>query len=374
MAPLSWGSFPTTTPFPFHFLRRSSKPISTVQFTSSMASYTDPPPPPHPSLEVIGGGKDRFLPALKTIHHPYEGYPLVASNRHVETILASLYRSKPDVKYKRECLRMKDNGSVALDWVSGDDRRLPRETPVLILLPGLTGGSQDSYVRHMLIRARSKGWRVVVFNSRGCGSSPVTTPQFYSASFLGDIREVVAHVGGRYPDANLYAVGWSLGANILVNYLGQETHRLSGGASLGNPFNLVIADQDFRKGLNNIYDKSLSKALRSIFKRHALLFEDIGGEFNIKLAANARTIREFDEGLTRVSFGFKTVDDYYLKSGSANSIKHVRKPLLCIQVIQLCIVNEDYKTSLNHLPTIMSYWDATVLDMVSNPKRSRGIR
>lgn len=45
--------------------------------------------------------------------------------------------------------------------------------------------------------------------------------QFYSASFLGDMREVVDHVGARYPEANLYAVGWSLGANILVRYLGQ---------------------------------------------------------------------------------------------------------------------------------------------------------
>lgn len=45
--------------------------------------------------------------------------------------------------------------------------------------------------------------------------------QFYSASFLGDMREVVGHVGTRYPKANLYAVGWSLGANILVRYLGQ---------------------------------------------------------------------------------------------------------------------------------------------------------
>lgn len=45
--------------------------------------------------------------------------------------------------------------------------------------------------------------------------------QFYSASFLGDMREVVSHVTARYPNANLYGVGWSLGANILVRYLGQ---------------------------------------------------------------------------------------------------------------------------------------------------------
>lgn len=35
------------------------------------------------------------------------------------------------------------------------------------------------------------------------------------------MSEVVAHVNNRYPMANIYAVGWSLGANILVRYLGQ---------------------------------------------------------------------------------------------------------------------------------------------------------
>lgn len=45
--------------------------------------------------------------------------------------------------------------------------------------------------------------------------------QFYSASFIGDMREVVEHVATQFPKANLYAVGWSLGANILVQYLGQ---------------------------------------------------------------------------------------------------------------------------------------------------------
>ena len=33
--------------------------------------------------------------------------------------------------------------------------------------------------------------------------------------------------------------------------------------------------------------------------RHALLFEDTGGEYNIGLVANAKSVREFDDGLTR---------------------------------------------------------------------------
>lgn len=236
----------------------SSPPLTSARtlrrhFSIFAAAAADPKPPEtprlhhHASLEVIG---DRFLPALKdSLSEPYGAFPLVGFNRHVETIYAAFYRSVPLVRLRRECLRTKDNGSVALDWVAGDDTSLPPESPILILLvpfdskldldylkiesfilfffclenvqPGLTGGSQDSYVRHMLLRARSKKWRCVVFNSRGCGDSPVTTPQFYSASFLGDISEVVAHVGARFPRANLYAAGWSLGGNILVNYLGQ---------------------------------------------------------------------------------------------------------------------------------------------------------
>ncbi|XP_022949852.1 embryogenesis-associated protein EMB8-like [Cucurbita moschata] len=353
------------TPIPFHFppMARAflgSTPSSSLLTTSRLSSFTpslinnqrrrslrlttaavvamsefpsEKPIQPHPSLEVIGGGCDRFLPALKDLNLPYKPFPVIGWNRHLETIFASFYRSCPDVRFRRECLRAADNGTVALDWVVGDDLRLPIDAPVLILLPGLTGGSQDSYVRHMLVRARDRGWRAVVFNSRGCGNSPVTTPQFYSASFLGDMREVVEHVTKRYPKANVYAVGWSLGGNILVNYLGQDSLScpLSGAVSLCNPFDLVVADEDFRKGFNNVYDKALARALRRIFSKHADLFNDMPGEFNIPLAANARTVREYDDALTRVSFGFNSVDEYYSKSSSSKFIKDVKIPLLCIQ-------------------------------------------
>ncbi|KAL2551049.1 esterase/lipase/thioesterase family protein [Forsythia ovata] len=88
----------------------------------------------HPSLEVIGGAMEKFLPAFKTINLPYTPYPVFGWNRHVETIFTAFFRSRPDVRFRRECLRTKDNGAVALDWVCGDDSRLPSDSPVLILL------------------------------------------------------------------------------------------------------------------------------------------------------------------------------------------------------------------------------------------------
>ncbi|KAK3018822.1 hypothetical protein RJ639_003450, partial [Escallonia herrerae] len=292
-------------------------------------------PDPHPSLEVTGGGRDSFLPALKTLTRPYHPFPLSGG-------IATWRPSSPPIF---ACAPT--SGSAAS--VSGSRTAAPslstgfrlitvtRRLTLLSLfcsleaehhMPGLTGGSGDTYVRHMLNKARDKGWRVVVFNSRGCGNSPVTTPQFYSASFTEDLREVVAHVSSRYPNGNLYAVGFSLGANILVRYLGQESHMcpLSGAVSLCNPLNLVIADEDFHKGFNNVYDKALAKFSRS--KRVGMHFFSKTWEVR---AANAKSVRVFDDGLTRVSFGFKSVDDCYSNSSSSDSIKHVSTPLLCIQ-------------------------------------------
>ena len=56
------------------------------------------------------------------------------------------------------------------------------------MIAGLTGGSHDSYVKHMVLSCRSSGLRAIVFNSRGTSDGPVTSPQFYSASYTGDMR------------------------------------------------------------------------------------------------------------------------------------------------------------------------------------------
>ncbi|XP_002971512.2 embryogenesis-associated protein EMB8 [Selaginella moellendorffii] len=300
---------------------------------------------PRDDLEIVSGDgelRSEILHNMPTVkRRKYRAFPVIGSNRHVETVFAAFYRHRPKMRFRRECLRMIDGGTVALDWpVMGEDRdaakwreKLPSDAPVLIFLPGLTGGSHDSYVKYLVSRVRNIGWHTVVFNSRGCSDSPVTSPKFYSASFTEDLRQVVRFVAYRFPESRIYAVGWSLGANILVRYLGQEGENciLSGAVSLCNPFDLVVADEDFRKGFNNIYDKSLATSLRTIFRKHAALFEEIGGEYNIPLAANAKTVRQFDEGLTRVSFGYRSVDEYYADASSSKSIEHVKVPLFCIQ-------------------------------------------
>ena len=109
---------------------------TTTATTTTMPSSDLPEAQAHPSLEIVGGATDSILPVLNATltRNPYNPFPFFGWNRHVETIYASFFRTRPDVRLRRECLRTKDNGSVALDWVSGDDRQLPPDSPLLILL------------------------------------------------------------------------------------------------------------------------------------------------------------------------------------------------------------------------------------------------
>uniref|UniRef100_A0A7C9DIP1 Alcohol O-acetyltransferase n=1 Tax=Opuntia streptacantha TaxID=393608 RepID=A0A7C9DIP1_OPUST len=126
-----------SSPALFRFRASATSPTA-VASVSPMAENRTPGKQAarfHPSLNVIGGGFEKFSPAFKSnLQQPYRPCPVIGSNRHIETIFAAFFRSLPDVRFRRECIRTKDDGAVALDWVAGDDRNLAPLSPVLILL------------------------------------------------------------------------------------------------------------------------------------------------------------------------------------------------------------------------------------------------
>jgi predicted alpha/beta-fold hydrolase len=64
------------------------------------------------------------------------------------------------------------------------------------------------------------GLQCVVFNARGCGDIELTTPRPFTGAHTTDMSEVVQRV--QYvvgSEAKLFAVGFSLGAGIMVVYI-----------------------------------------------------------------------------------------------------------------------------------------------------------
>lgn len=91
---------------------------------------------------------------------------------HFHTIYASYlhdYISHPGIEYRRETLVQADGGNVTVDWV--DRPHHAPTTPTVLMLHGLSGGSQEAYIKSAITEFEKRGWRCVVFNARGCAGT-----------------------------------------------------------------------------------------------------------------------------------------------------------------------------------------------------------
>lgn len=69
-----------------------------------------------------------------------------------------------------------EDGKLTLDWVipKGSDEN----TPIVLILPGMTGSNDTSYVRHFVRIITGQGYCALVFTSRGNGNSAVEVSAF----------------------------------------------------------------------------------------------------------------------------------------------------------------------------------------------------
>ncbi|ORZ25429.1 Alpha/Beta hydrolase protein [Absidia repens] len=271
-------------------------------------------------------------------------------NGHLQTGYASIYKGTPsmdDITYQRKYLRMKDGGQVALDWFPGlpntastdnqDDNLI--DTPTLVCLHGLTGGSHESYIRGILetVTAAPFNYQSVVINSRGCGKSEVKTPQLYCGAHTEDTRVAIQHIRNQLkPGTPLIAVGFSMGANILVNYLGEEEDRtpLTAAISVANPFDFSWCINNLEKGIfsQKVYSTTMATSLKNLFTTHREMLAK-NENVNEEEVMSAITIRQFDDACTRKMFGYASVDDYYFDASSSRRIENVKIPLLCLNAL-----------------------------------------
>jgi predicted alpha/beta-fold hydrolase len=206
---------------------------------------------------------------------------------HLSTIYCTIANFDYDeVSYSRTLLRVPDGGTIALDFtppITPDNPLIEGQT-ILVALHGLTGGSHESYVRDVMKKVTSKkdeqglGWRGVVVNFRGCAGSPVTGGNFqlYHGGYTDDLRCALAYLSHLTPQSPLHGIGFSLGANVLAKYLGEEGAGtpLKSGVILGCPFDFYEGHLFLSQGyLKSIYSKAMAKNLRTMLGRHAHIFD-----------------------------------------------------------------------------------------------------
>lgn len=300
-------------------------------------------------------------------------------NGHFQTIYMSLkdFTKVDQVIYERTVLRLPDGGTLSLDITPPPStpaaRALAPDAPVIVVQHGLTGGSYEPYVRSILAgacREKAKGglgFRAVVINFRGCAGTPITSPQWYSAGHTEDLRSGVLFIADKWPTAPLVGLGFSLGANILTRYIGEEGPecRLRAGVVLGCPWDTKInsyrlQDEWFTR---EVYGRALGANVLAMFHRHLeevkALPKDkrLTPQIPIILGLKKPTLLEIDTNLTRVfggsnpPFPFKTVDDYLEWSQSFQALRTIRVPFLALNAEDDPVVGYNPTSEAQHSST-----------------------
>eukprot|EP00257_Ricinus_communis_P027069 XP_025014483.1 embryogenesis-associated protein EMB8 isoform X2 [Ricinus communis] len=279
----------------------------------------------------------------KVLHGRYLATPWLSSP-NIQTCFLNFLGRPPVFNYRRQIYHASDGGTIALDWlmhsdVSGGDfvmnNAISKDdtTPIVVVIPGLTSDSSSAYIKHLAFNTAKHGWNVVVGNHRGLGGVSVTSDCFYNAGWTEDLRAVINYLHNEYPKAPLFAVGTSIGANILVKYLGEDGERthVSGAVAICNPWDLLIGDRFIcRRLVQKFYDRALTIGLQGYAKLHEPQYSRLANWEGIK---KSRSIRDFDNYATCLVGSFETADTYYRRCSSAYYVADVSVPLLCISAL-----------------------------------------
>ncbi|KAF2155873.1 hydrolase, alpha/beta fold family [Myriangium duriaei CBS 260.36] len=290
-------------------------------------------------------------------------------NGHLQTCWTAVNQSAPPIAYRRKVFDAEDPrfaGTFAVDFVveahpEQPDETLPPHTsfftdaefealggdddkPLLITLHGLSGGSHEPYLRHVLAEliaksddGKSGGWEALVVNSRGCAGSKITSGILYNARATWDVRQVVRWARSKWPNRRLFGIGYSLGANILTNYLGEEGEacELEAAVIVSNPWKLEVSSIALQNTFlgTNLYLKAMGSNMKKLFERQvARHSEQIMKNGNIDMDAvrNIKYLYEFDRAIQCPTWGYPSEGAYYRDASSVDSIFDIRIPCMVL--------------------------------------------
>jgi predicted alpha/beta-fold hydrolase len=249
---------------------------------------------------------------------------------HAQTVGGKLLRRDPGVPLTRERLTLSDGDFVDLDLGPEPESAA---APLAVVLHGLEGSARRLYMRITYAELLARGIRPVGLNFRSCSGEPNRAPRLYHSGETGDLGEVVAHLRTRFPDRRVGAIGYSLGGNVLLKYLGEtgEDSGVEAAAAVSVPYDLAAGAAALERGpMSVIYNGYFLRMLREKVRARQ---EVQRSRIDLPATLRARTLRQFDEAATAPLHGFADALDYYTRSSSGPLLPAIRVPTLLLHAL-----------------------------------------
>ena len=262
---------------------------------------------------------------------------------HGQTIWPYYFRITPRIPLTWERQELPDGDFLDLVWSTDTNG------PLVILFHGLEGSIHSHYSKSMLAKLYTMGWQGVFMHFRGCSGLHNRLARSYHSGDTGDIRFIIRKLTKRFPGRPLAAVGYSLGGNALLKYLGEDQSEtpLFAAAAVSVPFDLARAAEYLDQGLSRFYQRHLVRKLQKRTIEKFCHRDD--APFSLQQVNQWKTFHEFDDHVTAPLHGFSGSDEYYRSSSSRQFLDKISIPTLLIQSLDDPFLPEDALPDENDL-------------------------
>ena len=226
----------------------------------------------------------------------------------------------------RERWELPDGDFLDVDVLAAD-----AAAPRVIVLHGLESSSRATQVRGILREAHRRGWGGVAVNFRGCSGAPNRLRRSYHGGDTADLAWVIDRVRAQYPSSPILCVGFSLGGNVLLKYLGERGEALPeqvrAAVAISAPVDLALSATSLERGFSRVYGSRLVTSLKRKTFQKLTRYPDL---VDARALRAVRTLAEFDDLVTGPMHGFKDAADYWARSSSAAYLSRIHRPTLLI--------------------------------------------
>ena len=242
-----------------------------------------------------------------------------------------VFRPGPLAADERLYLPMRDGsgdrlvGSLHRPAVPGPSR------PLVALIHGLTGTEQSHYMVNTASHLLRLGFTVLRLNLRGAGPSRPSCRFQYYAGRSEDFADALAALPPALTQGGVVAIGYSLGANMLLKYLGERGSEapLKGAIAVSAPLDLAGTARRMMWRRNTLYQRYLLGHLRAESLGEGA---EINGKERIAIL-EAQSLWEFDHRFSAPRNGFRGAEDYYERNAAKRFLDGIAVPTLVIHAL-----------------------------------------
>jgi len=241
---------------------------------------------------------------------------------HLQTLWPTFFRRRPNLDLRRERVELADGDFLDIAWHGRGNR------PLVIVIHGLEGSLHSHYAKTTLAALDRAGFDSVFMFLRGCSDEPNRPPRRYHSGATEDLAAVLSHLREIHGISPQGAVGFSLGGNLLLKFLGEGKYAVPFRAAIAVsvPYRLLDCARRLDNGFSLIYREHLINRLHRAY--HAK-FTRTPSPLTVDVDS-LRDFYSFDDQVTAPLHGFDGADDYYERCSSHRYLRSVTIPTLLL--------------------------------------------